>query len=729
MNGPIRSQFRRTAGWSLLVLVAAAPQRDCLAEEYREQVMVRAPTRLDWRFAVAKQRRAELPSESVGPDYDSGSQSYELFVPEHKAPRGSPLVLFISHTDQASGWRFWSKACKANRVIFAGPHGAGEKSKAAHRIRLVLDVLDDVRQRQFVDPDRTYLCGFSDGAHIACQIAFSLPEYFGGVIAIGGGEPPPSELWLRHQVADRLSIAIVKSRRESDRRECFFSDVFSTLAEEAGARTELFPYSRSPRQLPAEPMLAGLIRWLDAGVEHRRGLALQFPSTRVGHHDVAPPEELAQRVLADANKGLLGDEETFYAACMRLKGLCQRWPKLSVATQAQRILDDHEPRWRDRWLAEREAVFLQYERAHGHVYSVVFQHYLPGRLIKGTSSEYPEEHAQLHWDEPHQEAANGNARSYDAATQMHLKRLGLRVRFDPRGRVNVLDLTGTLVTIGQFRDLKKQLDGMQSLRALNLSSTVLRGAVLGQLSELTGLRAIDLSHTDITDRSLASLSGLDKMQSLFVVGTDLSSLRQLGTPRNLQTLIAGKTKLDDRALGWLADATELRKLSLFSTDVSDRGVAGLAALPRLEYLNLGSTRVTGSIGSTLGQFAALRELVLDGTELSDPGLSTLSGLKLRYLSLSGNDITDAGLRQFRPGPTLQRIDLGKTKVSARGIADLQAALPDLQIVWDGSADDPISETRRRLRTEMYLRSVEDIYRRKLAEYQNRYFGFSMPYEL
>ncbi len=215
----------------------AAAQGYSIAAEYRDRVAVTAPTRLDWTFAVAKQSQANPPPEWIGRDYDSTRQTYELFAPPKNAPGERPLVLFISHTDQAKGWQSWSEVCRRYNVIFAGPHGAGKRQNVARRIRVVLDVLDDVRQRYSVDPDRTYLCGFSDGAHIACEIAYSLPEYFGGVIAIGGGEAPPRELWLRHQMADRLSVAFIRSSRESDRRELFYGTVFLSLAALYGTST------------------------------------------------------------------------------------------------------------------------------------------------------------------------------------------------------------------------------------------------------------------------------------------------------------------------------------------------------------------------------------------------------------------------------------------------------------------------------------------------------------
>src|SRR5207248_6316496 len=130
-----------------------------------------------------------------------------------------PLVLFISPGNQPGGWSAWQKVCETQRVLFASPFSAGNEVSAGQRARIILDVLDDVRRQYRVDPEQTYLTGFSGGGRMACAIAFALPEYFGGVAPICGTNPLPGSAYLRHRVHDRLAVAFITGETDFNRKE------------------------------------------------------------------------------------------------------------------------------------------------------------------------------------------------------------------------------------------------------------------------------------------------------------------------------------------------------------------------------------------------------------------------------------------------------------------------------------------------------------------------------
>jgi Leucine-rich repeat (LRR) protein len=95
-----------------------------------------------------------------------------------------------------------------------------------------------------------------------------------------------------------------------------------------------------------------------------------------------------------------------------------------------------------------------------------------------------------------------------------------------------------------------------------------------------------------------------------------------------------------------------------STRVSDAGLAHLKGLTDLVALELADTRV------------------------SDDGLVHLKGLtKLKGLQLPGTRVSDASLKSFTSLPSLSHLGLVSTRVSARGFADLKAALPKVQVTW------------------------------------------------
>ena len=60
--------------------------------------------------------------------------------------------------------------------------------------------------------------------------------------------------------------------------------------------------------------------------------------------------------------------------------------------------------------------------------------------------------------------------------------------------------------------------------------------------------------------------------------------------------------------------------------------------------------------------------------------------QLNELMLVGCDITDAGLVHLRELPDLRDLYLNATGVTARGVAELESALPDCTIYSDFSSD-------------------------------------------
>ena len=53
--------------------------------------------------------------------------------------------------------------------------------------------------------------------------------------------------------------------------------------------------------------------------------------------------------------------------------------------------------------------------------------------------------------------------------------------------------------------------------------------------------------------------------------------------------------------------------------------------------------------------------------------------------MSTTEVTDAGLAHVKQSAALVHLHLERTKVTAKGVADLQKVLPKCQIKWDGPA--------------------------------------------
>lgn len=102
-------------------------------------------------------------------------------------------------------------------------------------------------------------------------------------------------------------------------------------------------------------------------------------------------------------------------------------------------------------------------------------------------------------------------------------------------------------------------------------------------------------------------------------------------------------KLIDADLKELVAFKGLKELNLEGTQVSDAGLKELASLADLAVLNLNSTAVTDDGLKHLASLAGLTELRLDDTRLTDEGLKTLASLrKLRLLGAVGTAVTADG---------------------------------------------------------------------------------------
>ena len=84
----------------------------------------------------------------------------------------------------------------------------------------------------------------------------------------------------------------------------------------------------------------------------------------------------------------------------------------------------------------------------------------------------------------------------------------------------------------------------------------------------------------------------------------------------------------------------------------------------------------------LGQVPQLRELHLDGNQVSDAGLSQIAGLRhLVVLDLSSTRVTSRGIRQLELCTELRELDIRRTEVKESDVHYLREALPDCEIQW------------------------------------------------
>ena len=329
-----------------------------------EKVNVGAATRLDWTFVVASQSLATPPPAWLG-DYDSTEQTYDLFVPTRRNPKAMmPVLLFISPGKDGGGWKAFEKLAQAEGVLIASPRGAGNDCPPRQRVRIVLDVLDDLRRNYPVDPDQAFITGFSGGGRIACAIAYGLPELFAGVMPICAGGDLREESWLRQRAVDRLSIALLTGEKDFNRGEV--ERLRGPPLADVGVRSKVWTQPGLGHAIPNDKTLREAFRWLQAGQPRLIALAKKYPASRIGTSQETTRTALAANLLSEGKKRL-GEKGGPYAGLMQLKGVLDRWPDVPSATEAKKILLEYEDKAEKPWekddLAEQRRFLIASAKA------------------------------------------------------------------------------------------------------------------------------------------------------------------------------------------------------------------------------------------------------------------------------------------------------------------------------------------------------------------------------
>lgn len=321
---------------NLLVLASTAS-----AQTESQERKVAAPTRLDWEFASRGFPAKEL---KLPAGYDSTKQKYQLYVPRsYKKEKPAALVLFISAGDAPTGWTNWRKYCESEGVFFACPYGAGNSTPAGQRVRIILDVLDDVRRNFKIDPDQTIITGFSGGGRMACAIGFALPEYFGGIVPLCGTNPIPGAAWQRHRIEERLSVAFVTGEKDMNRKEneAYMYPWF----QEIGVRSKLWVMPKMGHVIPPASIVSEVHAWIAEDLKRRRDAAIKHSKLAVGPDDTPSAAEQSKRYFSAALDDLKAPARTWRGIAL-LQGVTQRWPKSTAADSARaelkRIVNDKD---------------------------------------------------------------------------------------------------------------------------------------------------------------------------------------------------------------------------------------------------------------------------------------------------------------------------------------------------------------------------------------------------
>jgi hypothetical protein len=204
---------------------------------------------------------------------------------------------------------------------------------------------------------------------------------------------------------------------------------------------------------------------------------------------------------------------------------------------------------------------------------------------------------------------------------------------------------------------------MTSLRTLDLEDSRITDLSLGWLRAFPYITSLHLAQCkDITDRGLAAVAKLKRLRALLLSkcpGIGNAGMEHVAKLTGLRSLDLSGTRVTDGGLEALRSLHRLRNLYLVGLDgLSDAGMEKLAVLPRLRRLLMGNCR-----------------------RVTDRGLSALVDLpQLRFLGLDGTSITDAGLTLLTRQAHLRGLDVRRCeRVSTAGVESFRAAHPTCRV--------------------------------------------------
>jgi Leucine Rich repeat len=256
------------------------------------------------------------------------------------------------------------------------------------------------------------------------------------------------------------------------------------------------------------------------------------------------------------------------------------------------------------------------------------------------------------------------------------------------------------------------LRGLRSLKVVRLDSCAkVTDEGLKSLVGMPALEEVVAHFVPLSDRGAEFLASIPTLKSVNLGETGVGDAGLEDLCRNLPNLrwIAIGPSTTDEGLRHLARAKSLTNLAnLKPYHLTDKGIANLEKLSGITALNVVSA--TDTALQQVAKLTLVQQLHFNLCEATPAGLRPLTKLlkldllnfgdsekigndhlevvgemtRLASLSLSQTAVTDAGLPHLRKLVKLEVLYLRGTKVTAAGVADLQKALPECKIDWDGA---------------------------------------------
>jgi hypothetical protein len=225
------------------------------------------------------------------------------------------------------------------------------------------------------------------------------------------------------------------------------------------------------------------------------------------------------------------------------------------------------------------------------------------------------------------------------------------------------------------------------LRQLAIWDATLADADAPALGAMPNLVSVTMKSTQLNDAGAATLLASGNLEQLALADCPWTGACFENCPAqpNLHSVNFAATAFSDEAAIAMCRQPSLRDVALPRTRITDASLPHLAGLTELNYLNLADTRITDAGLEHLCRLEFLRLLDLSFTEVRGTPLGLLAGSEyLIRLDLTGTKVGDDQL----PAIALlqpESVSLSGTQVTTAGVTWLQEQLPDSVIDHDPDA--------------------------------------------
>jgi len=187
---------------------------------------------------------------------------------------------------------------------------------------------------------------------------------------------------------------------------------------------------------------------------------------------------------------------------------------------------------------------------------------------------------------------------------------------------------------------------------------------------------LDLSYTGITDQSLEYVSHMPKLAGLYLTGTEVTAdgIKHLKNLKTLKFLDLSAVPQNADTMRSIGQIPELERLYFISSPgITASSITELQHSKSLKHLGFRRTVLGDDEVTSITKLKNIETLLLSYCSLDDKDLAQMKSMpNLHMLDVSGNNITDAGLRIIAGYPKLKELYIAQCpKVTRQGIADLQ----------------------------------------------------------